>query len=107
MFRPHSCCGSSRSFSGKAFAAGALLLTLLTEPSGAADVVFPPGSRVGIAPPGQMQPSRSFQGFEDRDRDGAILIVEFPGTAYAEFEKMMTNETLGKQGLVVEKREPL
>jgi hypothetical protein len=90
-----------------AFAAGALLLALLTGPSGAADAVFPPGSRIGIVPPGQMQSSRSFQGFEDRDRDGAILIVEFPAAAYAEFEKMMTTEALGKQGLVVEKREPL
>ncbi len=104
---PHGCSGSSPSFSGKAIAAGALLLALLTGPAGAADVVFPPGSRVGIFPPGQMQPSRSFQGFEDRDRDAAILIVEFPGAAYAEFEKMMTGDALGKQGLVVEKREPL
>ena len=85
----------------------ALILALLAAaPAAAADAVFPAGSRVGIAPPGEMQPSRSFQGFEDRTQGGVILIVELPGLAYPDLEKAMTADALGKQGLVVEKREP-
>ncbi len=85
----------------------ALLLALLaTAPAGAADAVFPAGSRIGIAPPGQMLPSRNFQGFEDLAQGGMILIVELPGLAYPDLERAMTADALGKQGLVVEKREP-
>jgi hypothetical protein len=54
-----------------------------------------------------MQPAtRGFQGFEDRDRKSVILLVELPGAAYPELEKVMTAEAFGKQGLTVEKREP-
>ena len=87
--------------------AAALLLALLAAaPARAADPVFPPGARIGIAPPGQMMPSRSFSGFEDRALGSVILTIELPAAAYAELEKSMTIDMLAKQGLVVEKREP-
>lgn len=71
----------------------------------AADAVFPQGSRVGLTPPQGLTPSRVFTGFEDRDKNAAILVFELPREAYGEIEKTMTVENLKKQGLDVEKRE--
>ena len=34
----------------------------------AAEAVFPPGLRIGLAPPGDLKPSTHFPGFEDIDR---------------------------------------
>jgi hypothetical protein len=42
-----------------------LALIAIAAPAGA-EAVFPPGSRVGLAPPGDMAPSRTFSGFEAR-----------------------------------------
>lgn len=51
-----------------------------------ADVVYPPGSRIGLAPPGEAQPSKRFPGFEDADRRVAITILDLPGGAYPDLE---------------------
>ncbi len=48
----------------------------------AADVIFPPGLRIGLAPPEGMVPSTSFPGFEDREHKAAILVVQLPAQAY-------------------------
>jgi hypothetical protein len=84
-----------------------LILLALTPPALAADVVFPPGSRVGIAPPAGMTPSQNFFGFEDRNNSVAIIIIALPPEAYAEIEKTTNAETLKKQGVTFEKRESL
>ncbi len=59
-----------------------ILLLALSAPARAADVVFPPGSRIGIAPPPGMTPSRSFFGFEDREHQAIIFLVPLPAKAY-------------------------
>src|SRR5438270_6652626 len=86
-----------------------LLLLLIAfafaAPAWAADVVFPPGSRVGIAPPPGMTTSHNFFGFEDRTNSVAIIIVALPPEAYAEIDKTTDAETLKKQGVTFEKRE--
>jgi len=86
-----------------------LLLAALavTAQARAADVVFPPGSRVGIAPPAGMTLSQNFFGFEDRANSVAIMIVALPAEAYADIEKTTDAETLKKQGVTFEKREEL
>src|SRR5579863_1606293 len=73
----------------------------------AADAVFPPGSRVGLVPPPGMVSSNTFDGFADPEKDAAILITVLPAAAYAQFEKTMDTDVLKKQGVNLEKREPI
>jgi len=87
-------------------AAAVLALLMLLVPARAADPIFPPGSRIGMVPPPGMVPSRTFQGFEDPDKNAAILITTLPATAYAELEKSSVADAFKKQGVTFEKREP-
>jgi hypothetical protein len=82
-------------------------LVALAVPAQAADVVFPPGSRVGLAPPPGMTAGQNFPGFEDRDNNVAIVIVALPAEAYTEIEKSSTAETMQKQGVTLEIHEPM
>jgi hypothetical protein len=76
-------------------------------PARAADPIFPPGSRLGMAPPAGMVVSRSFQGFEDIDKNAAILLATLPAVAYDQIDKTMVPEALQKQGILIERREPI
>src|SRR5262249_25968024 len=76
-------------------------------PASAADVLYPLGSRIGLAPPPGITLSSSFPGFEDSNKRVYIRLVAMPQQADAEIEKSMTNETLKKQGITVEKRESI
>ncbi len=89
-----------------------LLLLALAElaqaaPAQAADVVFPAGSRIGLAPPPGVTASRSFLGFEDPERNVAIIILTLPAEAFAQIEKSTAADALKRQGVTIEKREPL
>jgi hypothetical protein len=83
------------------------ILTVLALPAHAADVVFPPGSRVGLAPPPGMTASKSFFGFEDAANGVAIIMVALPPEAYADIEKSAASDPLQREGVTLEKREPL
>src|SRR5438105_4608785 len=83
----------------------AVAIALAASPVLAADAVFPTGSKIGLVPPPGLVPSESFRGFEDRANNTAILLVEMPAQAYRDVEKAMTNDSLKKQGVLVEKRE--
>jgi hypothetical protein len=72
-----------------------------------AEAVFPPGSKVGLAPPAGFKPSENFRGFEEKLSGAAILTLELPAQAYGDIEKAMTGPALKKQGVIVEKREAL
>ncbi|MGE3147911.1 MAG: hypothetical protein AB7K04_02480 [Pseudorhodoplanes sp.] len=91
----------------RAAIAGACLALAAAAPALAADAVFPPGARLGLTPPGAMQPSRTFRGFEDAEQNAAILMLELPLIAYADMDKAMTPEALAKQGFALEKREEM
>jgi hypothetical protein len=83
-----------------------LVLTLVFGlPAEAAETVFPPGSRIGLAPPAGMTVSKLFQGFEDRDKNASIIFVELSGEAYPEIEKSFAVEALKAQGIEVQARE--
>ena len=56
-------------------------------PAEAADVVFPTGSLIGIAPPSGLKTTRRFIGFEDASNKVAITMVALPRDGYAELEK--------------------
>jgi hypothetical protein len=73
----------------------------------AADVQFPPGSKVGLTPPKGFSVSEGMRGFDDRDNNSAILILEMPSAAFPDVSKAMTTEGLKKQGVTVEKKENL
>jgi hypothetical protein len=76
-------------------------------PARAADPIFPLGSRVGLVPPSGMVMSKQFAGFADPKEDAAIVITTLPQGAYAEIEKTFNADALKKQGVTVEKREPI
>ena len=84
-----------------------LLLVALALPAHADDVVYPPGSRLGLVPPPGLHASTSFPGFEDRDNNVALVLGALPPEAYAQFEKSDSAESLKKQGATLEKRESL
>ena len=84
-----------------------LVLLLASLPSSATEVAYPPGSRIGLAPPSGMVTSRNFFGFEDPHNNVAIIMVTLPGDAYAELSKTVTADALKQQGVTLELREPM
>ncbi len=82
-------------------------LMVLAMPVRAADPIFPPGSRIGLVPPVGMVMADAFFGFTDVNKDAAILIAALPAAAYSQIEKTMDTETLRKQGITLDKREPM
>lgn len=73
----------------------------------AADALYPVGSRIGLVPPPGMTVSTAFPGFEDTAKNVFIRLVAMPERAFAEIEQTMTAEALNKQGITVERREPI
>lgn len=61
----------------------ALLVTALV-PALAAEVVFPPGARVGMTPLVGLVTAKSFPGFESEDQGVKVLVTELPAGAYGE-----------------------
>jgi hypothetical protein len=95
-------------FSVCALALGlALGLTLALSPARAADAVYPPGSRIGLAPPAGLATSKNFFGYEDPDHNVAIMLVALPVQAYAELDKSINADALKRQGVTFETREPV
>jgi len=100
----------------RALARTAVLLALAfvaARPAGADDIVFPPGSRIGLVPPPGVTPvsavrgNPNVHGFEDGPDATAISILELPAQVYGEFEKATSADALKKQGVTLEKREEL
>jgi len=84
------------------------LVVALTAPSlRAAEAVYPPGSRLGIVPLSGMVTSTNFFGFEDPNASSALILASLPPEAYAELDRSVSAEALRKQGIILEKREPL
>jgi hypothetical protein len=74
-----------------AIVAGVALL-LAMSPAPAADPVFPPASRIGLAPPPGFVVSPNFQGFQHNDKQATILMAELPGYAFDALEKEVAAE---------------
>ena len=55
-------------------------------PIARAEVVFPPGLRVGLEPAGDLKLSKRFPGFEDSERKAVAVILDLPASAYRELE---------------------
>ncbi len=84
-----------------------LMLAVQMAPARAEEPIFPPGSRVGLVPPPGMVVSKTFDGFADPAKDAAILITVLPPDAFAQIEKVLETDALKKQGVTVDKREPM
>src|SRR5215510_3903230 len=82
-----------------------VILLALLSPAQAADVVFPAGSRVGLAPPPGMTRSHTFQGFEDPAHSVAVVIAALPREAHWDLRRSTSAEELKKRGITLEKRE--
>jgi hypothetical protein len=87
--------------------AAVLAFTLLAMPARADEPIFPPGSNIGLVPPPGMTVAKTFPGFIDSEKNSGILVGMMPITAYDEMEKTLADDALKKEGLTVEKREPL
>jgi hypothetical protein len=87
--------------------AAALAVLILAVPAQAEDPIFPTGSRIGLVPPPGMAASTTFDGFADPGKDAAILITVLPAAAFAQMDKTLDLDTLKKQGVSLEKREPI
>jgi hypothetical protein len=91
MMRPwlrlKNVCGSA----ALAVIAAATLL-LAVPPGRAADPVFPPASRLGLAPPPGFSVSPNFAGFQHNDKQATILMAELPGYAYESIQKDVEGE---------------
>jgi hypothetical protein len=86
----------------------ALVLALAQAPARAAEVVYPLGSRIGLAPPPGLAPSRNFfGGYEDLDNNVTIIMAALPVEAYGELDKTFTAEALKRQGATLETREAM
>src|SRR5271169_604820 len=99
----------SRAGFGARFAAAAVTMVavMFALPALAADPVFPTGSRLGIVPPADMVQSRNFIGFEDPQKNAAILFTTLPAEAYDALAKSMVPEAMKKDGIDIDKREPV
>jgi hypothetical protein len=84
-----------------------VFLLALAVPALADDVVYPPGSLVGMVPPPGLHISKSFPGFEDREKGVAFLLGTLPSEAFAAFESSESFAGLKKLGATLEKRESL
>jgi len=84
-----------------------VLIALCASPARAADVAYPPGSRIGLAPPAGMVTSNNFFGYVDPDNSVAIMLVALPAEAYADLDKSVSAEGLRRQGLTLESREAM
>src|SRR5208282_4622396 len=58
-------------------------------------------------PPVGMVASNTFAGFSDPNKDAAILITTLPAAAYSRIQKSLDTEALRKQGVSLDKREPM
>src|SRR5262245_65800566 len=81
-----------------------IALLLGASPVFAAEVAYPPGSRIGLVPPDGLVTSKSFFGFEDASNNVAIIMVALPAEAYTDLDKTITADALKRQGLTVESR---
>jgi hypothetical protein len=70
----------------RSFAAVALIVAAMSSADSAlaADPVFPPGARVGMAPLVGLNKAKSFTGFETEDQGVKVLVTDLPAEAYGE-----------------------
>ena len=84
-----------------------LIFLVFSAAARAAEPVFPPGSRVGLAPPPGMTVGTSFQGFEDRAQRVTLLVTEVSAQTYDKIAQDFTPEAIRAIGMEEISRETL
>ncbi len=85
--------------------AAVALLVAATCSALAADVVFPPGARVGMKPLVGLVRAKSFIGFETEDQGVRVLIADLPADAYGEVASAFKANPAGTGGIKPESLE--
>lgn len=83
------------------------MLALAALPASAAEPTYPPGSRIGLAPPAGLVPSKTFFGYEDLNNSVTMILVALPPQAYADLDASVTADALKRQGMTMDSREAL
>jgi hypothetical protein len=86
-------------------AAAAVVALALLAPALAAELVYPPGSRIGLVPPPGMTASTRVQGFEDQARGAVIATTELSGQSYPRVAQEFSREIMQAGGMEVLSRE--
>lgn len=68
-----------------------------------AQLVFPPGSSLGLTPPSGMTPSRGFTGFQGPN-NASIVMAELRGAEFARLGTEMTAAQLATRGMIERSR---
>jgi hypothetical protein len=79
---------------------------LASGPAGAAEPVFPPGSRVGMTPLAGLVPAKTFVGFETEQQGDKpeqqgikVLVAELPADAYGQVSSAFKANPAGSNGI--------
>jgi hypothetical protein len=81
--------------------AAAIFLTTVTA---SAEVVYPPGGRIGIELPESMRLDPATGRFEDVSRKATLILIDLPLPNYADIEKMVFTQ-INQPGVTLLKRE--
>ena len=68
-------------------------------PAGAAEPVFPPGSRVGMTPLAGLVAAKTFVGFETEQQGVKVLVAELPADAYGQVSSAFKANPAGSNGI--------
>ncbi|MGC2775379.1 MAG: hypothetical protein WA418_07030 [Bradyrhizobium sp.] len=79
--------------------AAAIVSISLLRPALAADAIFPPGVRIGLAPLVGLAKAKNFSGFETEDQSVKVLLTELPAAAYGEVKNAFTANPAGTGGI--------
>jgi len=74
------------------------LLVAAIRPAFAADVTYPPGVRVGLAPLVGLIRAKTFTGFESEDQSVKVLVAELPADAYKEVKTALSTNPVAPNG---------
>jgi hypothetical protein len=72
---------------------------LVSGPAGAAEPVFPPGSRVGMTPLAGLVAAKTFVGFETEQQGVKVLVAELPADAYGQVSSAFKANPAGSNGI--------
>ena len=77
-----------------------VLLLVAMRPAAAADVIYPPGVRVGLSPAVGLSLAKTFTGFQSNDQSVKVLVTELPPNAYEEVKTAFAKpDALGPTGI--------
>src|ERR1700742_1512389 len=85
--------------------AAVALFIAAASPAFAADVIFPPGARVGMKPLVGLSRAKAFTGFETEDQGVKVLVTDLPAEAYGEVANAFKANPGGTGGIKPERIE--